>query len=226
MVGVLREAWTRQIRLPELPGFVRECISTTQVPCECVESTEDQLDALCENLQRDFGFRSTPIHADRLVPVQIGPVAHERIPAELRAARFLVTTVFHAAAIRSIARTLEKPLIVVRLDPAFVREVQKRLTVGELTVICVDPRFLERIRVVVGGEHAERIRGVLANDQEAIQNLDPRTPVLATHAAQSHLSGISLPPLLPDRPLFSRESAEELAEALVRFNLEAMKQSA
>lgn len=226
LVGVLREAWTRKIQLPEFPDFVRECISTVEVSCACIESTEDQLDTICNELRRDFGFRSEAVHADRLVPLQIGPELLARIPDELRDADFLVTTAFHAAAVRSIARALEKPLTVVRLNPEIVRDLERHLSVGELTVICVDPRFLERVRLVVGGEHAERIRGVLASDSEAIEHLDPHVPVLISHAARTRLEEVDLPPEVPSSPVLARECAEELTELLVRFNLEAMREHA
>lgn len=222
LVGVLRDAWTRQLRLPEFPEFVRECISTVEVSCACVESTEDQLDTICTELRRDFGLRSAAVHADRLVPIQAGTEVVERIPDELRSADMLVTTAFHAAATRSIARSLGKPLVVVRLNPEIVRDLQRCLSAGTLTVICIDPRFLERLRLVVGGEHAERIRGLLVSDRAAIQSLDPRTPVLISHAARSRLGHLDFPDLLHNTPVLARESAEELAEVLVRFNLQAM----
>lgn len=219
LVSVLREAWTRQIHLPDFPDFVRECIATAEVSCACIESTEDQLDTICHELRRDFGFRSEPVHADRLVPIQAGSA---RIPEELRRADFLVTTAFHAAAVRRIARALDKPLVVVRLNPAIVRALERRVATGEMTVICLDPRFLERVRLVVGGEHAERIRGVLASDTETIRRLDPRVPVLISHAARARLGDAAPPTMLPGAPALSRESAGELAEVLVRYNLEAM----
>lgn len=221
LVGVLRDAWTRQIRLPEFPDFVRECISTAEVSCACIESTEDQLDTICHELRRDFGFRSDPVHADRLVPIQAGSEP-ERIPDELRRADFLVTTAFHAAAVRQIARALDKPLVTVRLNPEIVAALQRRLATGEITVICMDPRFLERVRLVVGGEHAERIRGVLASDTEAIERLDPQVPVLISHAARARLGDAAPPTMLAGTPALARESAGELAEVLVRYNLEAM----
>jgi DNA-binding transcriptional regulator YhcF (GntR family) len=213
VVRVLCEAWVRRIHLPEFPEFLRKCISAVEVRSVCIESTVDQLERMCTELHADFGLRTVPVHADRL----------SRIPGELREADLLVTTAFHAAAVRPIAEALEKPLVVVRLNPDMVRQVEKHLAEGELTVICVDPRFLERVRLVIGGEHADRIRGVLADDEEAVRNLDRRQPVLISGAARERLPGLDLPSILPPGPVISRESAEELAELLVRFNVEAMR---
>lgn len=226
LVGVLRDAWTRQIPIPDLPEFVRECSSRAAVSCACIESTEDQLHTLCTELRRDFGFLSEPLHADRLVPMRAGYEAPHRIPDELRRADLLVTTAFHAAALRPIAHALDKPMIVVRLNAAIVRDLERRLRVGELVVICVDPRFLERLRLVVGGEHADRIRGILATDTGAIACIDPDAPVLISHAARARLPGFTHPGTLPKGPVLARQSASELAEFLVRFNLEAMREHA
>ena len=224
MVGVLRDAWTRQIQLPHVPDFVRECIATVEVTCACIESTEDQIQSICSELHRDFGFRSLPVHADRLTPIQVGSTLHERFPAEVREADILVTTAFHASAIRPLADALEKPLMVVRLDPNIVRQLERIVEQGELTVVCVDPRFLERVRLVIGGEHGERIRGVLVDDGDAIRALNRETPTLVSHAARERLGDLDLPSVIPTGRVLSPDSAEDLAELLIRFNAEAMKE--
>lgn len=223
IVGVLRDAWTRRIHLPDFPEFARNCVSATEVRCACIESTEDQLHTICAELRQDFGFRTLPRHAERLVPIQFGDALHERVPPELKEADLVVTTAFHAAAVGRIADALQKPLVVIRLDPDIVRELERHLGVGDLTVICVDPRFLERIRLVVGPGLAERVRGVLADDEQAIRRLDRSRPVLISHAARERLGKIDLHSLFPGNAVLSAESAEELAEILVRFNLDAMK---
>ncbi|HEV2124978.1 MAG TPA: GntR family transcriptional regulator, partial [Chloroflexota bacterium] len=66
MIGVLRGARTRSIRIPEFPDFARRCIGSTEVRCACIESTEDQLSALCQELSDDFGFHTTALLADQL----------------------------------------------------------------------------------------------------------------------------------------------------------------
>lgn len=223
-VGVLREAWIRRIRLPDFPEFARQCISGVEVRCACLESTEDQLQTICTELHRDFGIRSHPVRIDRLGSFQNTNGLPENVPAELRDADFLVTTAFHSAVGSDIARILEKPLVVIRLNPDFVRDIERRLDAGALTVLCVDPRYLERMRLVFGGEHAGRIRGVLASDAEAVQRLPVDVPVHVTNAALERLAGTPLPPVLfpQDRRAMSRESADDLAEILVRINIEAM----
>lgn len=223
MVGVLRDAWTRQIQLPHFPDFVRECIATVEVKCACIESTEDQIESICSELHNDFGFRSLPVHADRLTALQVGSTLQQRIPPELREADILVTTAFHASAIRPLADALEKPLMVVRLDPDIVRQLERLVEQGGLTVVCVDPRFLERVRLVIGGKQADRIRGVLADDHDTIRTLDRRIPTLVSHAARARLGDLGFQPAIPSGRVLSPDSAEDLAELLIRFNATAME---
>ncbi len=225
VIGILNDAWVRRIHLPDLPEFLRKCIVGVQVRCACIESTADQLYAICTELNRDFGLVSSPVHVDQLAAAQAAIDLRERVPPELREADFLVTTAFHASTAREFARRLEKPLVVIRLNPDLVRHIERRLAAGELTVVCVDPRFLERMRLVFGGDHAERIRGILADDQEAVRRLDPKKPVHVTSLARERLKQIPAPVLFTgDHAAMSPESAAELAEMLVRINLEAMRE--
>lgn len=224
VIGMLGEAWLRRIHLPDFPEFLRRCIATVEVRAVCIESTVDQLERMCAELGREFGLRTVSVHADDLVPFQHGSVQRDRMPRELREADFLVTTAFHAAAVRPIAETLEKPVVVVTLNVELVRALEKRLALGDLTVICVDPRFLERIRLVIGGEHGYRIRGVLVHDEEAIGRLDRNEPVLVSDSARKRRPGLDFPSVIPPGTVLSRESTDELIEMLVRFNVEAMRE--
>lgn len=224
-VGVLREAWQRRIAIPAYPGFVRRCIQSTVLRCACIESTEDQLTSLCAELSEDFGLDTSPVHADELAttPSDAWP---DGLPREVREADLLVTTAFHASAVRPLAASLGKPLGLIRLDPDAIDEVRRALEEREVTVICVDPRFLERLRLVVGGAYADRIRGLLVAERGDIARLDPRWPVLVSRAARLRLRGVELPPpaLSIDRPVVSPRSAGDLIELIVRANLEAMKE--
>lgn len=221
---VLRESWSRRIPVPELPEFLHRCISTVTLRCMCIDSTEDQLASLCTELHRDFGLDTAPLHFDRVAAISADPATHE-IPDELRKADLLATSTFHAAVMRRIATRLDVPLIVIRLDADFTRAIERHIEHSELAVICVDPRFAERVRVVFGGEHPQRIRPVLISDREAIARLEPARPILVSRLARQKLSGVTLPPeLLPvNAPIIAPDSAAELIEVILRLNLEAMR---
>lgn len=214
MVGVLREAWTRRIALPGLPEFVRGCTAAATVRCAFVESTADQLQAFGGELRDDFGFAVSAVHADRL--------SGGAPPPELAAAHLVATTAFHAGEARDAAARLGKPLVVIRLNRMFTREIQRRLAAEELDVLYADEAFVERVRLIAGSVYAGRVRGVSARDPEAVARLDPSRPVLVSPAARALLPGAELPPSFPPEPMIGAEAAEELAELLLRFNLEAL----
>lgn len=224
IAGVLGQARTRRIRVPDLSEFVRECTATARIRCAFVESTADQIESFCAELREDLGFESSAVHADRFIPLAIGKEILPRVPEEVRTAHLLATTAFHAAELRPIAQRLGKPLVVVRLNRTFTRELQRSAAEDELTVVCVDPRFVERIRLIAGRVYAARVRGVLAYDAEAVAGIDRSRPVLVSQAARAALQGVELPPSCLDEPMISAGSAEELAEFLVRFNLEATEE--
>jgi DNA-binding transcriptional regulator YhcF (GntR family) len=220
VVGVLAEGWTRRIHVPDFPAFVESCISTVQVRCGCIEATEDQLVALCHELRAEFGFDTHSVNVASLPAERAG--RPDELPAALREADILVTTAFSAGPARRLAAELKKPLVLVRLSRELVREIERHLRSGVLYVVCVDPRFAERVRRIGGGEHAENVRVVLASDRKAVRALPPDRPVLVTRAARQRIRGVPLPPGIATFPSIARDSAEQLVELLVRLNLEAM----
>jgi DNA-binding transcriptional regulator YhcF (GntR family) len=217
--AVVREAWTRRIRVADLPEFVRQCTASRVIRCAFVESTVDQVESVGCELREDFGFDVSFVHMDRFAPLPEEGQA-SRLPAELRDADFIATTAFNASEMRELTGRLEVPLVVIRLNPLFLREVERTLADRVLTVVCVDPLFAERLRLMAGEEHPERIRTVLASDPGAVGRLDLSQPVLVSEAARRQLADMDLPRSFPDQPMISPQSADELAELLVRMNLE------
>jgi DNA-binding transcriptional regulator YhcF (GntR family) len=224
LVSVLGSARTRRIRVPDFPEFVRECTTAHPVRCAFVESTVDQVESFCAELRTDLGFEAAAVHADLLTPAAVGDALLPRVPDEVRNAHLIATTAFHAAELRPLAERLGKPLVVIRLNRTFARELQRRAAEQEIPVLCVDPRFVERVRLAAGSVYAERIHGVSAHDAEAVARIDRSRPMVVSEAARAALPGVELPPSCPEEPMISAASAEELAEYLVRFNLEAMRE--
>ncbi|MBA4159853.1 MAG: GntR family transcriptional regulator [Gemmatimonadetes bacterium] len=221
MAGVLTEAWKRMIKIPDLPEFVRRCTASVRLGCACVEANEDSITALCTELSESFGLDSRPVDLNT-VPLY-EPVEVEGLPAELREADLVVTTVFHAGVIRAIAEALKKPLVIVSSNPETGPEIERHLREGRLNAVIVDPRFGERLRSTYGGVYRERMRIVLAVDSQTIAELDPSEPVLLTEAARHRLGEMSRFTLVPHTPCISARSARELAEILIRLNIEAQR---
>jgi DNA-binding transcriptional regulator YhcF (GntR family) len=225
VVELLGDAWRRRISIKEFPELARRCVATIELQTACIESTEDQLVTLCSELARDFGLSTTPVHADLLPSLHEVDDLQACVPPSVAKADFLTTTAFHASALRGLAQALCKPLIVFRLDAEFTNLVQRQLQVGDLTVICVDPRFLERFRGVLAAQYPERVRGVLANDPPALSRILIDQPVLVTNAAARILDHRNLPSSIhpPGAPVMSADTATELIELIVRMNLEAVQ---
>jgi DNA-binding transcriptional regulator YhcF (GntR family) len=222
---VLTEAWRRRIKIPELPEFIRRCTASVKLRCACVESTEDHRRLLCRELEEWFGFDTRPFPAERLpshsVSDRVRVVRTDDISTELREVDLMVTTHYHAAPLRAVAEVLDKPYVVVRAYPAGLEAIERRLREDGLTVVCLDPRFGERVKALAGGAYADRVRVILADDARAIGQLPPDEPVLISHAAREQV-GRPLRPLVDPRvPAISPESARELARLLIRLNLEA-----
>ena len=140
---------------------------------------------------------------------------------DVEGADLIVTTSFYARVVRDAAERLGTPVVMLTTHPEFEAEIRRRLEAGRLTVVAVDPRFGERIRMIYGEDRNDpRIHVILADDAPALTELDPREPVLLTRAAHERLGDVKLTLLFPHAPSFSPESARELAEVLIRLNRE------
>ncbi len=210
----LAEAFPLQLRVPQIPELVRRWTTSGEVRCACVESTEDDLAALSHELAHHWGLKTFPVR------VPDGDAAGRRALAEaLRGVDLVVTTAFHAHAVRAVADALGKPLVIVGISPEVVDAVEARLRGGPLTAVVADPAYGERLRAVEGGE---RLRVVLAGDEAAVAALDPSEPVLLTGAAQRRI-GRPLRMLVPPLHFVAPASAEAIARALVNANVEAAR---
>lgn len=221
LVDVLAGAWEHQIKVPHVPDLVRRWTAAVHLRAACVESDGDTLTALCADVANHFGMEARAVRPEALAA---GDAAARRdAPHPLHDTDVLVTTAYHAAEARRTAERLGKPLLVAGVNPEHVRVVEEQLRRGDLTVVCTDERFGERMRAMRGGLYAPRLRVVLADDAAAVAALDPAHPVLLTRAAHERLGGTELRPLVPLSPFISPSSARTLTELLVRFNVEARR---
>lgn len=223
---VLSEAWRRRMKIPELPEFIRRCTASVTLRCACIESTEDHLWMLSRELSEWFGFQTQAIHADRLPSqsssdhVRVDP---EQLPAAVREADLLVSTLFHAAPLRAIAEALDKPYVIVRVHPSAAEAIERHLRDRDLTVVCLDPSFGERVQIFAGDRFAGRIRVVLANDLDAVGQIGHDEPVLASRAVATEMQRAFNLVVKPRTPAFDPSSAREIARLLIRLNLERVE---
>ncbi len=222
IASVVVEGWKRNIRMCDLPQLIRRSTMLVRLQGAAIESNEDSMVAPCMQLGGSFALDCCPAYLDTLpVNTPAQPVNVERLPTELREADFVVTTPFCAGVARAMAAALGKPLVVVTANPDIGLTLERRLRNGRVNAVIADVRFAERMRSAYGGIYKEQLRIVLADDSEAVAALDPFQPVILTDAAHRRLGNMSRSELVPHSPCISAESAQTVAELLIRLNLEA-----
>jgi PAS domain S-box-containing protein len=208
LAGVLEGAAHLQVRLPALGDLVRRWTTTVPVRCLCVDGTEDGRAALVHEMTAQWGME-----CEAAMPEERG--SQRELAAAIRAADLVVTTHFHAGAVRALARMTGKPVIVAAARADLVESMEEALRRGPLTAVVADLAYAERLRVVPNGD---RIRPVLATDLAAVEALSPDEAVLLTLAAQQKLKR-SLRLLAAPGHFLEPLDARALARVLIRANL-------
>jgi PAS domain S-box-containing protein len=224
VAGVLSGAFDHQIKIPQVPELIRRWTTGVRLRCACIESDAETRATLCTELQTQFGLEPHPIRTGDLPEHRPGRRVYDDPACDaLQKCDLVVTTVYDAAAVRPWAEALDKPLIVATYNPEHAAAIERHLQGGPLTVVCTDPGFGERVRALRGGRYRDRIHVVLADDAEALAELDPARPVLLTRAAHQRLEGVDLRLLVPLSPFLSPSCARTLLEVIVRLNIQARR---
>lgn len=206
LTEVLTQACQHQVKIPNLPDLIRRWTTAVQVRCTVVESCVDTRNSLALELSQQFGMRATA------VPMQ-------GFATRLDETDLVITTSYHAAQIAPIAAAREKPLLIATISPLILSAALNHLRERELTVICVDRGYGERLRSLHGGAYRERLRVVTVEDARELAQLDRSQPVLLTPAARHRLGHPDFRLVAPVVPSYSLDFARRVAEALVRINL-------
>jgi hypothetical protein len=173
-----------------------------------VDSTEDGRAALVQEMTAQWGME-----CEAASPEERG--SQRELAAAIRAADVVVTTHFNAGAVRPLARSARKPVVVAATRPDLVEAVEAALRRGPLTAVVADLAYAERLRVLPGGE---RLRPVLATDTAAVEMLSPDEGVLLTLAAQQKVKR-PLRLLAAAAHFVAPLDARALARVLIRANL-------
>jgi DNA-binding transcriptional regulator YhcF (GntR family) len=217
---VLWEGWKRRIALPTFPDLVKACSAKVDIRCAFVESCEDVFETFMPELQTDFGLQVSAVRLDSL-PVSDSGVSPSALPIEVREAELIVTTIIHAATVRTRIKNLEKPILILSIHPNVVEQISKYLREEEsVTIVCVDPEFGDRIRLQYR-DHIRndgQLRVVLWSDEEQLKTVDRSRPVLVTRAAHKRLGGGLVKRVGPYYPSVSPDSAHEIIRCLIGLN--------
>jgi DNA-binding transcriptional regulator YhcF (GntR family) len=219
LAEVVTQACEHQLKVPSLPDLIRRWTTAAPIRCLCVESCADFRVALCGELRHQFGIEASAVPLDELLRSWDAPP--DARGTRLTDVDLLVTTAYHAAEVRRVAVRLEMPLVIATVNPQSVGAAEEWLANQVLTVICADPMFGERLRVLLGEEESERVRVVLADDSPALDALDRAEPVLLTPAARQRMRQADFRLITPLSPAFSLDFARKISEMLVRLHIEA-----
>lgn len=221
LCGVLAEACTLRVRAALLPDVVRRWTNTVALRCACVESSDDDRAMLAGELRQQWGLDTFSVAVDALPTAQAARRREDSFLIEaLRGADLAVTTPFHESEVRAAAASMGIPVVSMHAGPDVVSAAEEQLRRGTLTAVVADPAYGRRLRLLRGGA-GERLRVVLATDADAVAALDPAEPVLLTRAAQELLPRARMRLLVPVSPFLCTSSAREIAEVIVRRNMDA-----
>ena len=214
--GMLLEGWSRRVARRDVAALVERC-AAARLRCACFESNEDHMAAVAAELEEDFSLE--------VDPVLVSPTAEAgAIPrGALAAADLVVTTVFHAPAVRAAAAAAAKPAVVLGVNPRFAAEVARKLARPDVTAVVADPRYVARARTFLDvTPHRGALRIVLVDELGGpdAERVDLHgESVLVTRAARRRL-GLPEYHLVPGPPTYiSPDSARELCGAIVELGI-------
>jgi DNA-binding transcriptional regulator YhcF (GntR family)/GAF domain-containing protein len=210
LTEVLTQACQHQVKIPHLPDLIRRWTSAVRVRCACVESCLDSRIALGLEVSQQFGIEASEVAATAKTTT-------------IRDADIVITTAYHAAQVGSLAAELGKPLLIATISPLILSAALSHLRERDLTVICVDSTYGERLRSLHGGAYRNRVRVITIDDKRAVAELDRSEPVLLTPAARQRLQQPDFRLIAPVYPSYSIDFASKMAEALVRINLQGAR---
>lgn len=219
LADVLAQSWMRSLSVGRLQRMLEALVDVSWLRCACVESNRDQMAEYCAEIGELSRMRMLPVYASAH-----GSDSAElaRLRDELREVDLVVTTQYHAGAVRAAVAPGGPPVVVLRINPELADAVRRHLRRHPMTVIAATSEFGERLRLMYGDViwSERQLRVVLATDADAVQALDPSEPVLLTCAARELLPGLAVPELVfPDSPTIAAESMRDLAEQIIRLSL-------
>lgn len=206
LTEVLTQACQHQVKIPLLPDLIRRWTNAGRIRCACVESCFDSRFSLAVELSQQFGIQPT------LVSAEIGMT-------DLRDIDLVITTAYHAAEIGPKVTEARRPMLIATVSPLILSSALNHLRERDLTVICVDPVYGERLRALQGGAYRDRVRVITTEDTAGLASLDRSEAVLLTPAARQRLAQPDFRLVAPVYPAYSLDFARKVAESLVRINL-------
>ena len=216
LTDVFAQSVAREIPLGELHHWLRRGIATLRLRCVAIQGTADQIAGLCRELHDDYGLVTLGMNARDLA-------AAREVPADLRHADLIVTTVGYESLLRPLAERHGKTLIVVDVRPDLIGGEWRLLLRRPVYVVMKDERFADILRDFFRDTPgADNIRAVVLG-RDSLDAIPDDAAVYVTRSARTALGKTPVRGrLLPSARLFSSESARQLIRFIVEANLHAL----
>lgn len=216
LVEILVQARARGLAPRDVAEYVRRCTETRRLRAACIECNRDQLHLLCSELSADHGFVTESVEVRRLDDAAI----------EIQRADVLITTRFHASAVRAAAERMGKPWIAVGLRPSVMREVGRLLANGPVYYVATDPRYERKLRRMLPPSVSTDNLRVLIAGRDDLGSIPSDAPTFVMSSARAHVDAQFGRGHGPGRPIqpprsFSEDSARELLSFIIGANMAA-----
>ena len=227
---------------PLAPDRLHEVLETLRLRAAAVECNDDQLASLAGELQTDYGLETNTVDVDLLTAREpagggtaaaagMPPLAHAPLaqaPLAVRRAHLLVTTPFHAGAVKVAAERWGKPWLAVSTRTDMPAEIARLLPTCPVYVVVADPRFAAKLgRVFAASSGAGNLHPLVVG-RDAVAGIPAGAPTYVTGRARERLERSGEPgaaALLtrgtPEPRALSARSAADLLTFIVRANLAA-----
>lgn len=215
LTDVLSQALLRELPLREVHEWLRGAVEILRLRVVAVQSTPDQVAGLCRELEDDYGLESTGLN--------VADLTGDDWSAELRYADLIVTTQGLETAVRPVADSLGKRLIVVQVRPDLIGAEWRMLLRRPIHVVVHDATFVDvLLEFFADVPGVENIRPLVAGRDDLSQIPDGE-PVYVTRSARARLGGAQIRGrILPTARLVSAESSLELVRFIVESNMAAL----
>ena len=220
---VMADGWQRSLSYPSLATLFALCTRTADLRCLCVESNQDQMLAYQAEIGAATGMSLVPVYLDPSDREEVQDAGRgEELRQALATADLLVTTQYHAAAVRSVMGSRRVPLVTLCVNPELAETVRQRIRGQGLTVVAATAAFGERLRLMYSDiiRDPRQLQVILATDAETVARIPADEPILITRAARELLPSLDhLTLVFPHSPTIAPGTIVQLSEVVARVNL-------
>lgn len=214
--SVFREAILRGVSASSVAPQLQRLLEHSPALVMCVECNDDHADAICRELDRDYGFGSR--HVDLV------DVSGARAQRLLARADLVVTTPYHEEAVRPIAERAGVPFLALAIRRDLIAEIERLLLTGAVFFIGTDVRLERKLKRMFSGQGAARRLRVRILGRDDPNRIPGDAPVFIMERAWRRLGRWPRRrTLAPIHRLIDESSIDGLLRLAIEHNLAAAR---